>query len=53
MVKMMDIKRFNQKLNEKEVKEQYQVIIKNKCATVEILEEDDDDGDINTAWDTY
>jgi hypothetical protein len=43
----MDVERFNLKqLNEEEVKEQYQVTIKNKFATLENL---DDNGDINRA----
>jgi hypothetical protein len=46
----MDMKRFNLKqLNEEENKEQNQVTIKNKFAALENL---DDDGDINRAWDT-
>jgi hypothetical protein len=46
----MDMERFILKqLNEKEHKEQYQVTIKNKFAALENL---DDDGDINRAWDT-
>jgi hypothetical protein len=41
---------FNLKqLNEEEVKEQYQVTIKNKFAALENL---DDNGDINQAWET-
>jgi hypothetical protein len=48
MVKDMDVERFNLKqLNEEEVKEQYQVTIKNKFAALKNL---DDNGDINTAW---
>jgi hypothetical protein len=44
-----DIKRFNVKiLNEEDVKEQYQVTIRNKFAALENLE---DSGDINGAWD--
>jgi hypothetical protein len=40
--------RFNSKqLNEEEVKEQYQVTIKNKFAALENL---DDNGDFNRAW---
>jgi hypothetical protein len=35
------------KLNEKEVKEKYQVTIANKCAALENIE---DSGDINRAW---
>jgi hypothetical protein len=52
MVKEMDMgmERFNLKqLNEEEVKEQYQVTIKNKFAALENL---DDNGDINKAWGT-
>jgi hypothetical protein len=50
MVREMNMERFNLKqLNEKELKEQYQVTIKNKFAALENL---DDDGDINRAWDT-
>jgi glycine betaine/choline ABC-type transport system substrate-binding protein len=49
-VKKMDMNRFNLKqLNKEEAKEQYQVTIKNKFAALENL---DDDGDINRAWDT-
>jgi hypothetical protein len=44
----MDMERFNlKKLNEGEVKEQYQVTIKNRFSALENLE---DNGDINTAW---
>jgi hypothetical protein len=44
------VERFNLKqLNEEEVKEQYQVTIKNKFAALENL---DDNGDINRAWGT-
>jgi hypothetical protein len=50
MVKNMDVERFNpNQLNEEEVKEQYQVTIKNKIAALENL---DDNGDINRAWET-
>jgi hypothetical protein len=50
MVKKMDAEIFNLKqLNEEETKEQYQVTLKNKFAALENL---DDDGDINRAWDT-
>jgi hypothetical protein len=50
MVKKMDVERFNLKqLNEEEVKEQYQVTIKNKFAALENV---DDDGDINRAEET-
>jgi hypothetical protein len=50
MVKKMDVERFNLKqLNEEEVKEQYQIKIKNKFAALENL---DDNGDINRAWET-
>jgi hypothetical protein len=45
----MDMDRFNlKKLNEGEVKEQYQVTIKNRFSALENLE---DNGDINRAWD--
>jgi hypothetical protein len=48
LVKKMDVERFNLKqLNEEEVKEQYQVTIKNKFTAIENL---DDNGDINKAW---
>jgi hypothetical protein len=44
------VERFNLKqLNEEEVKEQYQVTVKNKFAALENL---DDNGDINRAWET-
>jgi hypothetical protein len=50
MVKKMDVEIFNLKqINEKEVKEQYQVTIKNKFAALENL---DYNGDINRAWET-
>jgi glycine betaine/choline ABC-type transport system substrate-binding protein len=50
MVKKMDVHRFNLKqLNEKEVKEKYQVTIKNEFAALENL---DDIGDISRAWET-
>jgi hypothetical protein len=50
MVKKMDVERFNLKqLNEEEVKEQYQVTIKNKFADLENL---DDNEDNNRAWET-
>jgi hypothetical protein len=50
MVKKMDVDRFNLKqLNEEEVKEQYQVTIKNKFAALENL---DDNGDVNRARET-
>jgi glycine betaine/choline ABC-type transport system substrate-binding protein len=50
MVKKMDMERFNLKLlNEEEVKEQYQVTIKNKFAALVNL---NDNGDINKAWET-
>jgi hypothetical protein len=50
MAKKMDMERFNLKqLNEEEVKEQYQVTIKNKFAALENL---DDNGDVNRAWET-
>jgi hypothetical protein len=49
-VKKMDMERFNLKqLHEEEAKEQDQVTIKNKFAALENL---DDDGDINRAWNT-
>jgi hypothetical protein len=48
-VNKMDMDRFNlKKLNEGEVKEQYQVTIKNRFSALENLE---DNGDINRAWD--
>jgi hypothetical protein len=44
----MDMDRYDLKnLNEEEVKEQYQVKIKNRFSALEILE---DNGDINMAW---
>jgi hypothetical protein len=44
----IDMERFNaKKLNERHVKEQYQVTIRNKFAALENLE---DSGDINRAW---
>jgi hypothetical protein len=50
MVKKKDMEKFNLKqLNEEEVKEQYQITIKNRFAALENL---DDGGDINRAWDT-
>jgi hypothetical protein len=50
LVKKMDVERFNLKqLNEEEVKEQYQVTMKNKFAALENLY---DNGDINKAWET-
>jgi hypothetical protein len=50
LVKKMDVEIFNIKqLNEEEVKEQYQVTIKHKFAALENL---DDNGDINKAWET-
>jgi hypothetical protein len=50
LVKKIDVERFKvKKLNEEEVKEQYQVTIKNKFAVLENL---DDNGDINRAWET-
>jgi hypothetical protein len=50
MVKKMDMAIFNLKqLNEEEVRKQYQVTIKNKFAALENL---DDNGDNNRAWDT-
>jgi hypothetical protein len=48
MVNKMEVDRFNLKqLNDEEVKEQYQVTIKNKFVALENL---DDIGDINRAW---
>jgi hypothetical protein len=48
--KRMDVERFNlEQLNGEEVKDQYQVTIKNKFAALEDL---DDNGDINRAWET-
>jgi hypothetical protein len=45
----IDIERFNvKKLNEGDVKEQYQVTIRNKFAALDNLE---DSRDINRAWD--
>jgi hypothetical protein len=45
----IDMDRFNvKKLNEGDVKEQYQVIIRNKFAA---LENSENSGDINRAWD--
>jgi hypothetical protein len=45
----IDTERFNvNKLNEGDVREQYQVTIRNKFTAVENLE---DSGDINRAWD--
>jgi CTP-dependent riboflavin kinase len=50
MVKKVNMERFNLKqLNEKKVKEQYQVTIKSKFAALENL---DDNGDINRALET-
>jgi hypothetical protein len=44
------MERFNvKKLSERDVKEQYQVTIRNKFAALENLE---DSGDINRAWDS-
>jgi hypothetical protein len=48
MVKKMDMERFNLKQLNEEVREQYQVTMKNKYAALENL---DDNGDINRAWD--
>jgi glycine betaine/choline ABC-type transport system substrate-binding protein len=46
----MDMEKFNLKqLNEVEVKEQYQITMKNKFAALENL---DDNGDINRALET-
>jgi glycine betaine/choline ABC-type transport system substrate-binding protein len=48
MVKKMDVERFNLKqLNEEEVKEKYQITIKNKFAALENL---DGNGDISRVW---
>jgi hypothetical protein len=45
----IDVERFNfKKLNKGDVKEQYQVTIRNKFVALENLEEN---GDINRAWD--
>jgi glycine betaine/choline ABC-type transport system substrate-binding protein len=45
----VDTERFNvKKLNEGDVKEKYQLTIRNKFAALENLE---DSGDINRAWD--
>jgi hypothetical protein len=50
MVMNINVKRFNLKqLSEEEVKEEYQITIKNKFAALENL---DDDGDFNRAWET-
>jgi hypothetical protein len=49
MIKKMDVARFNLKQLNEDVKDQYQVTIKNKFAALENL---DDNGDINRAWDT-
>jgi hypothetical protein len=50
MVKKLDVWRFNlKKLHEQEVKEWYQVTVRNKFAAVENF---DDNGDISRAWDT-
>jgi hypothetical protein len=50
MVKKMNMEIFNRKqLNEEEVKEQYQVTMKNKSAALKNL---DDNGDINRTWGT-
>jgi hypothetical protein len=50
IVKKMHMERFNLKqLNEEEIKEEYQVTIKYKYTALENL---DDNGDINRAWDT-
>jgi hypothetical protein len=49
-VNKMNMERFNlKKLNEGEVKAQYQVTIKNRFSALENL---GDNGDINRAWDT-
>jgi hypothetical protein len=45
----MDMDRFSlKKSNEGDVKEQFHVTIKNRCSTLENLE---DSGDIKRAWD--
>jgi hypothetical protein len=45
----IDTERFNvKKLNEGDIKEHYQVTIRNKFASLENVE---DSGDINRAWD--
>jgi hypothetical protein len=49
LVKKMDVERFNLKQLNDEDKEQYQVTIKNKFAALENL---DDNGDMNRAWET-
>jgi hypothetical protein len=50
LFKKIDVERFHLKqLNEEEIKEEYQVTIKNKFAALENL---DDNGDINKAWET-
>jgi hypothetical protein len=50
LFKKIDVERFNLKpLKKEEVKEKYQVTIKNKFAALEIL---DDNGDINKARET-
>jgi hypothetical protein len=50
MFRKMDVERLNlNQLNEEEVKEQHQVTIKNKFVSLENL---DDKGDINRAWET-
>jgi hypothetical protein len=49
-VQKIDVERLNdKKLNEVDVKEQYQVTIRNRFAALENLE---DSGDINRAWDS-
>jgi hypothetical protein len=50
LVNKMYMNRFTlKKLNEWEIKEKYQVTIKNRFSALENLE---DNGDINRAWDT-
>jgi hypothetical protein len=49
LIKKMDVERFKLKQLNEEVKEQYQVTIKNTFAALENL---DDNGDINKAWET-
>jgi hypothetical protein len=47
------MEKFNlKKLNDVEVKEQYQVKMSNRCAPMENLDDDHDDMNINTAWES-
>jgi hypothetical protein len=47
------MERFNlRKLNDVEVKEQYQVKISNKFVVLENLDNDDDNVEINWAWES-